>query len=209
MRPLPTAELASSTSPNPRILHAIPDPLPVVLTQDHPLDKVGRMRLATSSLRSFPTVALRGVLEPGSDPFLDDDEWNKVTKRERALKSEAPRLVPLNALPVSAYKNPWMIHSVGDLFRVYLPEISIAAGMVIVSGVLAGQVIRHFFHFVEMEWVMWTYSSLYLLYAGALYFGARGKLFADSKREFRTMLLISMILVIPHALASAIVSAAA
>ncbi|WP_265594141.1 hypothetical protein [Haloferula sp. BvORR071] len=58
------------------------------------------------------------------------------TRRARAL----PTLVPFDASKVRSERDPWTVRSLKDLGRVYLPEVSMTAGLAILCGVLAGEI---------------------------------------------------------------------
>jgi hypothetical protein len=51
-----------------------------------------------------------------------------------------PALVPFDASKVRSERDPWTVRSLKDLVRVYLPEVSMTAGMAILSGVLGGKI---------------------------------------------------------------------
>jgi hypothetical protein len=93
---------------------------------------------------------------------------------------------------------------VADLFRVYLPELSISFGMVVVCGSLAGQIIHRFLHSISVGAVIVAYVFLFLIYNSSIYLGDKAK----HKGEFRSMLLTCLVMTIPHAAASALVKAA-
>lgn len=119
-----------------------------------------------------------------------------------------PRFVPLQPESFVTGRDPWSVHSVMDLLRLYLPEVSISCGLISIAGVLSGQLIHHYIYSIKVPWVVATYLALYLINLASLYLGAKSKPSVQVKGKFRGMLLGCFILCIPHLVASAIVKAA-
>jgi len=119
-----------------------------------------------------------------------------------------PRFVPLEPESFVTGRDPWSVHSMADLLRLYLPEVSISTGLVAIAGGLSGQLIHHYIYSIKVPWVIATYLALYLINLASLYLGAKDKPSIQVKGKFRGMLLGCFVLCIPHLVASAIVKAA-
>ena len=144
------------------------------------------------------------------DPF--EDELHVSSRRELDFgprSGNLPRFVPLHQESLITNRDPWSIHSPADLFRLYLPEISISFAAIACSGLLAGQLTHHFIHAIPAKWVLGAYLGLYLINLSSLYFGAKDKASPQVKERLRSMLLGSLLFFFPHMLGMAILKAAA
>lgn len=156
--------------------------------------------------------SVNGSDDPFDDSFMTE---NSPTIGSRPQLDHGPRIhhlprfVPLQPEIYANGRDPWAIHSIGDLFRLYLPEVSIATGAVAFSGVMAWQLAHHFIHSIEMAWVLGAYLCLLLINLASLYFEAKGKPSLQVKGGFRNLLIASILLCIPHFVALAILRAAA
>lgn len=169
--------------------------------------------VAAPELRAMPSPAPRRVtakaLNDEDDPFEDEFYASSRNELDFGPKNlSLPRFVPLRPEIFTTGRDPWAVNSIADLFRLYLPELSLSAGLVTFSGLLAGQMTHHFIHSIEASWVLITYLTLYLVHLSSLYLDAKGKPSMQSKGGFRTMLLSCFLLCIPHFVASAILKAA-
>lgn len=154
-----------------------------------------------------PRVTARS-LNASDDPF---DEAFTADSRPQLDNGprihHLPRFVPLQPEIYAGSRDPWSIHSLADLFRLYLPEVSIATGGVAFSGIMAGQIVHHFVPLIEVLWVLAAYLGLFLMNLASLYFGAKGKPSLQVKGSFRNQLIASILLCIPHLVAAAILKA--
>lgn len=170
-------------------------------------------------LNAMPPPALRvtaKALNGSDDPFADDFMTGQMTGNDGQAQLDLgpriphlPRFVPLPPEIYAITRDPWSIHSVADLLRLYLPEVSISVGAVAFSGIMAGQIAHHFIHSIEELWGLAAYLGLLLMNIASLYFGAKGKPSMQVKEGFRNLLIACILLCIPHLVASAILKAAA
>jgi len=162
---------------------------------------------------AMPTPAARvtaKTVNGNDDPFGDDFLTDHRPKLDHGPRIQhLPRFVPLQPEIYTAGRDPWSIHSLEDLLRLYLPELSISAAAVAFSGIMAGQIAHHFIPAIEVLWVLAAYVGLFLMNLASLYFEAKGKPSIQVKGGFRSLLIACILLCIPHLVASAILKAAA
>lgn len=199
LRPLPTA----APAPDERAAKALDLDLCVPLLPQSERDQDPR----THALgREKPMLPL--VFRDPDDPFEEEFGRSIRAELDHGDRGHLPTLIPLEWDYLQVAKHPWAVNSLTDLFRVYLAELSISAGAVVLCGVLAGQIAHHFIHSVGVASMVAIYVLLFLIYTSSIYLGARAKQYQECKREFRLMLLTCLVMTIPHLAASAILKAA-
>jgi hypothetical protein len=194
VRPLPTATPAGVPPRETGVVKLLP------LLPEAEARPQRQLRVSGQNAPTKPT----GFRKP-DDPFqLADFAAARANLDQGEFGGYLPRLVPREPRRLRTVRNPWAVNSVADLFRVYLPELSISFGMVVVCGSLAGQIIHRFLHSISVGAVIVAYVFLFLIYNSSIYLGDKAK----HKGEFRSMLLTCLVMTIPHAAASALVKAA-
>jgi hypothetical protein len=154
-------------------------------------------------------------LERGMDMDLDLEEQEHQSPddffSERFLPSrqagedgklkELPRFVPLQCDLFSTIGDPWSVHSVGDLLRLYLPEISISTAVVVACGMIAGRLVSRFAGGELGPEVLVTYLALQALCVALVYVCAKGSSCTRVRGWMRKHLLGSLLFLGGHLLA--------
>lgn len=118
-----------------------------------------------------------------------------------------PVLVPFEPEVFAAAKDPWAVRTPLDLLRLFLPEVSVSLGLAAVSGLLAGKLLSRWTGAIEVWWGPAFYLALVTLHLGALYIGGRGANSARLKSSLRLSVLGLFLLLLPHVVATAVLSA--
>ncbi|QJE97212.1 hypothetical protein [Luteolibacter luteus] len=200
--PLPTPGLPAST------LTVVEEDygIPAATRVSAPAPKESKMIAMPTPAPRLTAKSLNGDDDPFDDSFMAD---SRPQLDHGPRFNHLPRFVPLQQDVYGTTRDPWAIHSIVDMFRLYLPEVSISTGAVAFSGLMAGQITHHFIHSIEASWVLAAYIVLFLMNLASLYFGARGKPALQVKGGFRNLLITTILLCIPHFVASAILKASA
>ena len=158
-------------------------------------------------LRVVPAPATRvsaRAVNRTDDPFEDEMGGPQSSAGELDFGPQMPHLpkfVPLEAEVFLSGRDPWSVRTLSDLFRNYLPEVSISAAMVAACGLIGGLIAHHFLHAVEILWVASAYLGLYAVNLASLYLAAKGQASLEAKDNFRRMLLGCFLLCLPHVVA--------
>ena len=138
------------------------------------------------------------VLEP-----LDDDlPLESAPRSRRAL----PAFQPFKPEVFLMAKNPWAVHSVADLIRFFLPEISIAAGLMAGCGLMAGRLLARWTGVVQPLGVVGLYLGILFLHIGGLYLANKGCNSSQLKASMRQLVIGSFLLFLPHSVAQAVLT---
>lgn len=146
---------------------------------------------------------------PATDPAptrLNDPTRRRVNRKRPASYRYAAR--PSDSAPPTrftplrpadqAYRDPWTVHSLRDLFTIYLPEISIAAGAVIASGFLAAGIYRRWIIDAMPLLAPVTYTAALGVVLSSIYI--RGKFYPSpiTRARIRSTLLVCLLALCLH-----------
>ncbi len=113
---------------------------------------------------------------------------------------ELPRLVPLQNDFFALTGDPWAIHSVADLLKLYLPEISISTGLATISGLIAGRLVHRFGGLSLEPEVLGSYLVLQSLCLALMYASAKGSSSIQVKGWMRKYFLGTLLIFGVHLL---------
>lgn len=136
-----------------------------------------------------------------ADDFFERDFLPSRQAREDGKLKELPRLVPLQCETFSTTGDPWTVHSVGDLLKLYLPEISISTGLVVASGVLAGRLVGRFNGGTLGPEILVSYLAIHAVFLALAYASAKGNASVRIKGRMRMHLLGGFVVLGFHMLA--------
>jgi hypothetical protein len=122
-------------------------------------------------------------------------------------RTELPSLVPLDPELFAATKHPWAVRGIADLFKLFLPELSVYAACLLGSGVLATKMTQRLVSTGEATWVMASYGALLLIDLTSFHLTSKGHPYPDNKLRAQRRLLASALLFVPHLLAYLILNA--
>jgi hypothetical protein len=160
-----------------------------VTGRDAPLSVLMPSPSASASKAEFP------VLEP-----LDDDFPPQAVSAPRSRR-EMPAFVPFQPEVFLTAKDPWAVHSVADLIRFFLPEISIAAGLMAGCGLMAGRLIARWTGAIQPLWVLGLYLAIVFLHISGLYLAGKGGSSSHLKSSMRQLVFGMFLLLLPHSVA--------
>lgn len=150
--------------------------------------------------------AEQAAIPPVDDDVPDDELFERdfLPSRqagEDGKLKELPRFVPLHCEVFSAGGDPWSVRSVGDLLKLYLPEISISTAVVAASGVLAGRMVSRFGGGSLGPEVVVIYLAIHSVFLAFAYAFALGNSSALAKGRLRMHLLGTFLVLAFHVLA--------
>jgi hypothetical protein len=158
-----------------------------VTGRDAPLPVV--MPSPAASTAQFP------VLEPLEDDFPAPSSGAPRSRRD------FPAFVPFQPEVFLMAKDPWAVHSVADLIRFFLPEISIAAGLMAGCGLMAGRLLSRWTGTIQPLWVLGLYLAVLMLHLGGLYLAGKGCNSSRLKSSMRHLVFGLFLLLLPHSVA--------
>jgi hypothetical protein len=184
---------------------AIPDldrlaPLPrkaptVTLDEDFCLPVTGH---ATPLTVLMPAPAARRsepvILEP-----LDD--FPRGVLPAPRSRREAPPFVPFQPETFAVAKDPWSVHSVADLIRFFLPELSIAAALMAGCGLMAGRLLARWVSGIQPLWVLGFYLAILFFHLCGVYLAGKGGSSSHLKASMRNLVFSLFFLLLPHSVA--------
>lgn len=184
--------------------------LPVSLSRKAPLVKLDEdfclpvtgHAAPLSVLMPSPAAAPRQpVIQILDDPLDDDDLPSLSSRPSPRSRHEMPRFVPFQPEIFLTTKDPWAVHSVADLLRFFLPELSIAAGLMAGCGLMAGRLLARWTGAIQPLWVFGLYLAILLLHVGGLYLANKGISSSHLKSSMRNLVFGLFLLLLPHSVA--------
>jgi len=144
------------------------------------------------------------------DDGFDDEQLDIATGRGGfSARRRLPRFVPFQPEQYTLHRDPWSVHSVVDMLRIYLPEISLSTGLVAIAGVLGGRLFSRFSGGAEMLPVLAGYLCLHALILASSYVAAKGHPSARTRARMRLILLGCFLVLTSHLLANGLLMAGA
>ena len=120
-----------------------------------------------------------------------------------------PSFEPFQLEVFATAKNPWSVHSLTDLFRLFLPELSTAVALMAGCGLMAGKLLARWTDGIRPLWVLGLYLAILTLYLGVVYLSGKGNNSAGLKSALRALVLGLLLLLIPHMVAFLILTVGA
>ena len=150
-----------------------------------------------SVLMPSPSAARR---EP---VVLDDplDDLPSLSGPSPRSRREFPRFVPFQPETFLTTKDPWAVHSVADLLRFFLPELSIAAGLMAGCGLMTGRLLARWTGAIQPLWVLGLYLAILLLHVSGVYLANKGISSSRLKSSMRNLVFGLFLLLLPHSVA--------
>jgi hypothetical protein len=183
------------TAPGLRVIDETPRPAAPPRRPQPRWDALSPMPLAGAQ------AAMQEELREPDEDFFERDFLPSRQAGEDGKLKELPRFVPLQCEVFSTGGDPWTVRSVGDLLKLYLPEISISTAVVVASGVLAGRLVSRFGGGSLGPEVLASYLAIHSLFLALVYASAKGTASARGKGRMRNHLLGTFVLLGFHLLA--------
>jgi hypothetical protein len=162
----------------------------------------------TASAQALPAhspapVPKRSGEEPVILDSLDDGDGGDFPFSRESLhrRRRIPSFVPFQPESFATLKNPWSVHSVIDLFRLFLPELSASIAIMAGCGLMAGKLLARWTDGIPPLWVAGLYVAILTLYLGVVYLGGKGNNSSGLKTSLRTLVVGLLFLLIPHMIA--------
>jgi hypothetical protein len=203
-------------------MHSL-EPLPTALLQNSKPGKPSRLKvLDEATLVRKPSLSARELAPmpfvpvAASGPVADldwDDDYSsgELGDLDEGLgfpaRRRLPRFVPLQPELYATHRDPWSVYSLGDMLRIYLPEISISTGLVTVAGILGGRLFKRFAGGSEMPMVLAGYLVLHALILVSMYGSAKANPSTRTRSRMRYLLLGCFLLLTSHLLANGLLLA--
>jgi hypothetical protein len=137
------------------------------------------------------------------DPVILDslDDFPSLSGPSPRARREFPRFVPFQPEVFMTTKDPWAVHSVADLLHLFLPELSIAAGLMAGCGLMAGRLLARWAGAIHPLWVLGLYLTILLLHVSGVYLANKGISSSRLKASMRNLVFGLFLLLLPHAVA--------
>lgn len=137
------------------------------------------------------------------DSAEDVDHRPESLSRRKSL----PPFVPLQPELYATHRHPWSVNSVADMFRIYLPEITISSGVMLATGFLAGRIFSRYAGSQEVLPVLAGYGGIQILVLALMYGSAKSNGPAHMRLQMKKLLLVCLLLLGFHLLAHSLVTA--
>jgi hypothetical protein len=119
----------------------------------------------------------------------------------RSRREAPPLFVPFQPEIFAVAKDPWSAHSVADLIRFFLPELSIAAALMAGCGLMAGRLLARWVNGIQPLWVLGLYLAILFLHLGGVYLAGKGGSSSHLKASMRNLVFGLFFLLLPHSVA--------
>jgi hypothetical protein len=139
-----------------------------------------------------------GIQAP--DDFFGHDFLPSRQAGEDGKLRDLPRFVPLQCEVFEVTGDPWAVRSIGDLLKLYLPEISISTAVIVASGLIAGRLVSRFGGGALGPEVLVIYLAVQALCLAMAYASAKGSPSLRVKERMRFHLLGTFLLFGGHLL---------
>jgi hypothetical protein len=147
----------------------------------------------------MPSPATNTTPFPVLEPLEDD--FPAPSMAAPRPRRDMPAFVPFQPEVFLTAKDPWAVHSVADLIRFFLPEISIAAGLMAGCGLMAGRLLARWTGTIQPLWVLALYLAIVFLHIGGLYLAGKGSNSSHLKSSMRHLVFGLFLLLLPHSVA--------
>ncbi|MCW1916759.1 hypothetical protein OJ996_24440 [Luteolibacter sp. GHJ8] len=196
-----------------RSLPVLPSfPLPIQAVADSsrllPVEQapVRRARQGTRDLSPMPLQAGQDAVPLACD-WGDSAEDFDHRPESSPSRKPLPRFVPLQPELYATHRHPWSVNSVIDMFRIYLPEITISSGVMLATGFLAGRILSRHTGSQEVLPVLAGYSGIQILVLALMYGSAKSSSPSHTRLQMKKLLLVCLLLLGFHLLAHSVVTA--
>jgi hypothetical protein len=154
---------------------------------------------------SAPLSALMPAPSGGHEPIVLHplDEETPRQREPHSSRRSRPQPLPFVPFQPEAFlaKTPWSVHSVSDLIRLFLPEISTAIALMAGCGLMAGKLLARWTGAIKPLWVLGLYLAILLLHLGGIYLTNKGMNSSPLKASLRNLVIGLFFLLLPHTVA--------
>ena len=138
---------------------------------------------------------------PSPDNYFEHDFLPSRQAGDDGKLRELPRFVPLQCEVFEVTGDPWAVRSVGDLLKLYLPEISISTGVIAAAGLIAGRLVSRFGGGAVGPEILGVYLAVQALCLAVAYTSAKGSPSVRGKERMKFHLLGTFLVLGVHMLA--------